>query len=244
MFGDSWPAGEWAAGSEDIQHKGIQHYFIEHGFDCLNLCYPGGSNLQSVKRVDNFFLTGNCKDSDILIFWMTEFFREIWYHNDLEPQNQLKEQLKLNYTKLRDAWIHRPYYRLQDLCEKYNKTIYLLGGASDTVNYPDFNQDYPNLKILCQSITNLILNDQHTIEDPVYCEYLNGWVDPFLSLIKKSNMTNKDLSEFLNDIQKGNDRVKLFSKNKNWFYPDGIHPNRHAHKKLFDFLIKNFDVFG
>lgn len=249
MFGDSWPAGEYKKTDKHddpdfITHRGIQEYFISNNnVSVLNLCMPGGSNLQSTKRVSDFLLTNQLNDNDIIFFWMTEFFREIWYYSNFENnQITLASQLKKSYTELRDQWVYRPYYNLQTLASRHNTTIYILGGCSDTIDYDSFNEDFPNLQILCQSLTNLIITDNPKIADPVFCQFMNGWVDPFLHLAKEKISNNDQLHELIVDMEKGHQRLDLFKQHKEWFYPDGIHPNRHAHKKIYKYILSQIDI--
>jgi hypothetical protein len=241
LVGDSWPAGELAECLDPVVlHRGVQQYFVNDGVSVLNLCSPGGSNLLSINKLDEYLLTNNTNDICI-IFWVTEFFRNIWWytdHNNASYDRPLQQELNLGYEKLKEHWIYRPYYKLQELAQKYNVTINLLGGCSDTILYDDFNQDFPNLNILCQSLANYIVNDDPCPTDPVFCLFLNNWVDPFLRAIKKTSNT-KDLELLVTDIDKGRQRLNLLKENPQWFYPDGIHPNRFAHEKIYKLILDN-----
>jgi len=242
LVGDSWLAGElkdWS-GDDDVLHRGVGQYFTDNNYNVINLCNPGGSNLQSVKRLSDFLLSNNVDKDTCILFWTTEFFREIWHytnHNNKSFDVSLKDEFAMGYIELKNQWVYRPYYRLQELAAKYSINIGIIGGCSDAVMYDDFNLDFPNLNVLCQSVTNLIINNSHQIQDPVFCEYIADWVDPFLNEIK-ANSSDLDLSELLTDIKKGQHRLLQFKENKKWFYPDGHHPNRTAHKKLFDFIFE------
>ena len=126
----------------------------------------------------------------------------------------------------------------QELAEKYNTKLYLVGGASDTIfEYDDFSIDFPNLKIACQSITNLLVNDNPNVDEPVMCEFLNDWTNPFLKSIKPDEA-------LLTDMDLGKARTKTMSQNPQWFWPDGIHPNRQGHLKLYQYLKKIFPQKG
>jgi hypothetical protein len=91
---------------------------------------------------------------------------------------------------------------------------------------------HANLYTACQSFVNLCLNDTDTIDDPVY------------SIFTKPEFGAKEFSTsecYLEDMDKANDRRLRWEQNHQWFWPDGVHANRHAHRKLYDFLkSKNY----
>ena len=236
ICGDSWTAGEWNECGDRILHGGISQYFKEDNFDVVNIGYPGGTNLTSVIRLDNWLNLNTHNNDTIILFFLTEFFREIWHYTNLNNSSQpvnLDNELNRSYTEIKDSWVYRPYYRLQELAEKYNTKLYLVGGASDTIfEYDDFSIDFPNLKIACQSTTNLLVNDNPNVEEPVMCEFLNDWTSPFLKSIKPDDA-------LLTDMDLGKARIKTMKQNPQWFWPDGIHPNRQGHLKLYKYL-KNF----
>lgn len=238
IAGDSWGAGIPLVNldsSLDLIYGGITDFISKENFRVINLSKPGGSNLQACDNIENFLKYNPPKEVaqiKTIIFWKTEFFREIWYY---KPKD-LEKELTHSYSTLRDHWIYRPYYRLAEISKKYNKPIYIIGGCSDTVWYDDFEQDFPGVKIACQSATNYILNGNHRIDQPVFCEYLNGWVDPFLELVKPKTF-GKELEIMLDDMELGFNRIQLFNEYKDVFFPDKTHPNIEGQKILFDLLL-------
>lgn len=233
ICGDSWTAGEWNNEGNCILHGGIAQYFKEDNCDVINIGYPGGTNLASIIRLDNWLNLNTHNDDTRILFFFTEFFREIWHytnHNNYSQHVNLDNELNRSYTEIKDSWVYRPYYRLQELAEKYNTKFYLVGGASDTIfEYDDFSIDFPNLKIACQSITNLLVYDNPHIDEPVMCKFLNDWTDPFLKSIKHDNA-------LLTDMDLGKARSDIMKQNPQWFWPDGCHPNREGHLKLYKYL--------
>jgi len=232
IAGDSWAAGEWNTDAT-VAHRGLQKFLTDDGHNVVNISYPGGSNLQAVERLNNYIQLNDSLLETIVFFFITEFFREIFYYpektSNVCNRVTVLEEIKKGYTKLRDQWVIRPYYRLQKLAQEANIQVYILGGCSDTVRYEDFTEDFPNLTIACQSVTNLIVNDDPMIHTPVFCEYINGHIDPFLKLIIPDE-------QLLQDMDLGHQRLNVFKNNKKWFWPDGIHPNRLGCIKLYDFL--------
>lgn len=236
VSGDSWGAGEMNK-DQSIGHGGLNQYLTEHGYDVRNLSYPGGSNLEACKRLEHYLHLNKHIHNEIkfIIFWYTEFFREIWHY---QRKNELQEELSFGYAQLRDRWVCRPCYVLTEIMQRWNIPIYIIGGASDAYLYEKFEEDFTGLKVVCQSTVNLLLNNNSNIDNPVYNTYMPGWVDEFLNLIKPGIAT-KDLEELTQDIDLGIQRLKALHSNPQYFYPDGIHPNRHAQKILFEFLLKN-----
>jgi hypothetical protein len=81
-------------------------------------------------------------------------------------------------------------------------------------------------------MTNLCINDRHRIQDPVYGIYYKPLVQNF-----RGCATDTQSIEFLLDASdRGQQRLLDWEQNSQWFYPDGLHANRHGHKKLYDFL--------
>jgi hypothetical protein len=242
IAGDSWGAGEWPKSGNIPLHAGVSQYFVEQGYQITNLSKPGGSNLESIDRLKDYLRCNQHQIPDIkfILFWQTEFFREIWYYRKRSIFGDIESELGHGYAKLKDHWIYRPYRRLAELYQQWNIPIRIIGGCSDTVWYDDFENDFSGVKIVCQSATNLLSNSDHRIDTPVFCQFLNRWIDEgdFLNTIKK-NISNQDLEILLQDMSLGQQRTQLYLQRSDLFYPDGCHPNRHAHKIIFDFLCKN-----
>ena len=240
--GDSWAAGTWGKDSDTPRaNEGICQNFIDIGYSIRNLAKPGGSNLESIDRLKDYLRSNQHEINDIkfILFWKTEFFREIWYYHP-DDTNVPIEELSYRYGSLKDRWIYRPYHRLLEIRTQWNIPIYILGGCSDCVWYDEFEKDFPGVKIICQSVTNLLLNGDHRIQEPVFCEFLSGWIDrcKFLEKIKQDT-TKQDLELLLHDMNLGTKRLKSFQENPQFFGSDGIHPNTLAQKLIFEYLMKH-----
>jgi hypothetical protein len=243
IVGDSWAAGTWDKDIWQATTPGVCGHLSNLGFQIINLAKPGGSNLESVDRLRDYL---SCNTSQIthikfILFWQTEFFREVWYYKRKTNiwESNLAHELSRGYSRLKDRWIHQPYHKLAKISQQWQVPIYVVGGCSDTVWYDDFEKDFPGVKIICQSITQMLIHGCHRIDQPVFCEFFPGWIDEgeFLTQIKK-DISVDDLKLLLADMELGAQRIKTFSNHKNLFYPDGIHPNEHAHRMIFDFLCQ------
>lgn len=223
IAGDSWPAGVWGEDSDIPIEPGISSHLINHGYQIRNLAKPGGSNLESVDRIKNYLACNPTEISDIkfILFWKTEFFREIWYYKKSSIWPTLEKELAHGYAQLKEHWVYRPYHRLTEVSQQWQVPIYVIGGASDTVWYDDFEKDFPGVKIVCQSATNMLINDCHRIDQPVFCEFISGWIEEgdFLNLIKKNITTNQDLKILLEDMDLAKQRLNEFSDRPDLFLP-------------------------
>lgn len=247
--GDSWAAGTWDKDSDYPRpNEGIAKLFADIGYEVRNLAKPGGSNLESVARLSDFLAcnASEVKDIKFILFWQTEFFREMWYYQYYDNiYTPLEKELEHGYAKLKEHWVYRPYYRLSEISQKWNVPIYVIGGCSDTVWYDDFNKDFPGVTIICQSVTNLLVTGNHRIDNPVFCQFVNGWIDrcDFLETIK-DNASSFDLETLLDDMELGQHRLQTFSKHPNWFGDDCLHPNQSAHLEVFKFLVSYIPELG
>jgi hypothetical protein len=230
IAGDSWGCGEWQWNdtSYDIVHPGITKYLLESGQNVINLSRPGGSNTQSADRVANFLKVNTHYQISKIIVFQTEWTRDIF----AEDAIMVSEDLKHGYHGLKNRMISRFYNRLSTASVKNNVPIYIIGGCSDTIMWFDnFAIEYPGVEIICQSLTNLLIHNDHRSTDPVYSTFTNEKEIPY---IKKH--TNVDLELLLQEMDKGQQRLKQWKTNEKYFWPDGIHPNQFAHAKLFEFL--------
>lgn len=230
VSGDSWSLGEWSEGSLTLQHGGLAQYLSDDGHNVVNLGLSASSNRESLLRVTNF-LSSNphlsaCKKQ--LVIFQTEWTRDFPYM-DKEDQDYYDQPLTLMHRV-----ISRFYYDLSALAQRFDLDIKVIGGASDTLMLDDFTTIYPRVEIVCQSLVNLLINKSHVISNPVFSLFsYSNRADEFLKLFKYHA---RDLEELMNEIDRGQQRVTDLKEHPEHFYPDGVHPNRSAHKILYDYL--------
>lgn len=243
VVGDSWGCGEWIDGK--ITHGGIAEYLENAGCDVINRSSPGGSNLDSLYALKNI-LTCECSAKNlsnldaIFLFW-TEWYRDF----KIKPHgifHLAKEALDNNYAeyftpnKLDEnfygVYQERILLEFAKIAKNLKTKIFVIGGASD-LDYFD-NNCYKDVICACQSFTNLIINNIDTVSDPVY--YVDIWPEKFIKNVKKDK--NISLEFLLNQLQIQEDRKNLLKCYQTEFFLDKQHPNRQAHLKLLDLLIK------
>jgi lysophospholipase L1-like esterase len=234
IAGDSWACGEWEKASMTYTHGGLTNsllihggltdYLIDQGHRVINLGYPGGSNHDSTNRLSNFLIQNKKIIIKNIIVFQTEWLRS----------NSVPLDIKEGYFKLQNTLISRFYCELSELSTKFNIPIYIIGGTSDTVWIDQFEKEYPGVKVVCQSFSNLLLTNNHKISNPVYSLMTadqSKQIEYF-----KNNSNQADLQLMLDDMDRGQVRFILWKNHKEFFWPDGTHPNRYAHKILFEFL--------
>lgn len=227
IIGDSWGCGEWNGGY--VVHQGLAQYLSDSGHAVINLSQGGGDNLGSITKL-RLWLTTMVDPSaiDMVISFQTSWTR------DLELN-----QIDVGYDRLKEKYISKFYYELSDLASKNRFPVYIIGGLSDTLFLDNWKQEYPGTKILCQSCCNFLLENKTNADLPNYfCEVVDK--QEILTAIK-SKSNNLELQHMLDDIDSAWARVSAMQNSPLLFWPDGVHPNRHGHKKLFDLVVNQIE---
>lgn len=240
IAGDSWSVGEWSHSSNI--HNGFGQYLHDNGHFVCNLGVGGGWNGLSVSRLDSFLNsnTYNIDQISHIFVFQTEWIRDVLSSQYPYSNLFVEQDFDYDYQTLKNRVLSRFYHSLSNIATQVNKTIFIIGGASDTSWLDKFSTEYPNLEIVCQSFTNLLVNNNHRINDPVYSLYSRDH-DRFVNKLKELYI-DKDFRFVLDDMDLASKRIKIFNSNKEFFWPDFRHPNRKAHKILFDFINKNYIV--
>ena len=233
ITGDSWACGEWTDG--EISHGGIAHYLREHGHQVVNLGSGGGSNFESADRIKDFLANDNgFKDSvDCVIVFQTEWLRDVlslWNLNDFHKFNY-------SYIELGGRTVARFYYNLSEVAMRTSIPIYIVGGCSDTIWLDAFQKEYPGVQIVCQSWMNLMHSGNHRIDQPVFNRF--GSNTELLVNYAKSKLDSQNLKALLADMDALAQRDQQLSSliEQNLFCDDHTHPNRYAHRQLFEYLL-------
>lgn len=234
--GCSWGCGEWDGSTERglILHGGLAQYLYEDGHNVVNLSQAASSNRESVLRLNNFLFNNHHlksrQDITVVIF-QTEWTRDFPYQ-DPDDENYWDQP-----EVVADRIVSRFYYDLSDLAQRYNIKIKVVGGAGDTIMLDDFSKIYTGVEIICQSMTNLLINDIDIVSTPVLSEWsYERYGQKFLELFKKHCTDIEQMNTLLDTVSRGEQRYALWQEHKTWFWPDGRHPNRVGHEKLYRFL--------
>ena len=246
IAGDSWGTGEipYPNNLENIKKIGLHHYLSLNGHEVLNVSVLGNSLFNTINDiisvVNQLLMQQRLSElTDVFIF-QTEWHRDFKINNqslgDLAKiDNRYLTPVECNLNFIRTV-ISRWQYRLSEIAQKYNFRVGLIGGCSDTMWLDNFEEEYPNVYVACQSVTNLCLNNNHRIDKPVFAarippELLNAYKND-------SAFNDADLEFILDHSDQGNQRMQLWKDNKEWFWPDGVHLNKVGHQKLYNFLLE------
>jgi hypothetical protein len=221
IAGDSWGCGEWGWGAgeqkwEDgdeldesyiITHRGLEYYLIEVGHDVTNISCGGASNKEILVKLQQLDL----QRYDHIIWFQTDPIR------DLRPYGDKLVDTFDNLLTKQNSLLDSTYQTLNS----FDKKIICLGGCSK-LNLDLINK-YTNLLPVIPSIPELLMP---TFIHPKI--WFSDWIDQSWRHFDVDSLDNLVYNKTLQD--------SIFN-NKELFWPDGRHPNRHAHRKLFEYLI-------
>lgn len=237
LAGDSWGCGEWPRQDlrkpsiNDVKHGGLGQYLAENGHTVQNLSQGGASNTFIQLALTNYLEIAtlrNTKIPDKIIVFQTSYTRDYRFRFE-EDWGNITEA-----NTLAHIWISRFYSRLSDISKLYKIPIYIVGGVSDTVWIDNMEQYYPGVSVVCQSMVNLIVDNNHRVDQPVFSWYSK---EDFAFLTElKSKLPSDKLNDFLDCLDQGTQRQNLVNLHPEYFFPDGVHPNRLGHEILYNFL--------
>ena len=232
--GDSWGCGEWNRYVEHHRyhhsvHGGVAEYFRNTNHEVINLSV-GGQSTVGVSDILHHFLVNNAfliNDIDKIFVFQTDWARSIGQI----PIEEFSQPKFDHYVNLKNYSLSKFYYNLSGTAQKFNKKIGIIGGLSDTIYIDQFESEYPGLFIACQSFVNLLISDDQRIINPVHGPFDIKHSDKIFNC---NNINDKEA--FIDDQNLVTQRVEIFKNYSEWFQPDGVHPNRTGHFKLFEYL--------
>ena len=216
ISGDSWGVGEWGMTVDkkySVLHGGLGFYLDKLGYDIKIVAKGGCSNQTAINNIRN-----NLSDKVKKIIWFqTDPIR------DLHPYKTVHfKKIIQNYDSAmaeQKNLLNTTYKQLNDL----NIKICCLGGCSKLDI--DLIKQYENLIPLIPCITEFFYPDY--VHPDIW---MSGW---------HFNITTNETLDFIEPEKKKQDNLS----NKEYsdlFFPDGLHPNRKAHKILSEYIISNF----
>ena len=244
IFGDSFANGE-TDNSRNLVHFGLTQYLMDDGHFVINFSRQGNANNQTAEDLYFSMRQNEYRKWDMAIVFQTEPCRETGPWIDHLHDVGIRE--------VERAMASRFYSQLREAGKPFSIPIYVVGGTVDTSTPKEIEKF--GLKCACQSVTNLCVNGEHTIEEPVtnfVFPFGTGWkpgptANEFLNkankVVRAQGMDSK--RHFIELLVKGEYRYKLMGDNPEYFAPEenlvggkhaSAHPNRHAYKKLFNHL--------
>jgi hypothetical protein len=223
IIGDSWGCGEWGLDQNNnycVLHTGTEHFLSEE-FEVTNYSIPGGSNIQSINR----FVDSNNR-ADVLVWFYTNESREIWYNTVVGRNFKNIKILSFDDVELVTLAIAREIYKIAN---QLSIPVLMLGGCAKLKM--SIIDQYQNLKPIVPSII----------------EYLTKYKQPIIwyeEIVKKPYEFSKNFVVNYDLLFKEKYHCGKFFKRTvilgkmypRYFYPDGVHPNREAHKIIADII--------
>lgn len=206
IIGDSWGCGEWnfvpnVIGAT-ITHAGLEQFLIEHDHKVINLSRGGNQNFESIDSLENY-LQSTAVNFNTVFWFVTCPLR--WPGGTIynSPDEFGIQQLKIVFD-------YAEY-----LAEKYNLTIYALGGLCD-IPSEIIQLQFSKIKIPIPSISSLVIAD--------FPKSMFGEIKEI------HHIKIKELAlDVMNKIEQ---KINAFQAAKNWF-PDFGHPSKEVHYEIF-----------
>ncbi len=213
IMGDSWACGEWGGehtpGGYRVLHPGTTQYLREAGHRVSSVAQGRSGNQAQVDRVRPYRVRG----IDRIIWFLTDPCRDI-------PETDIADTLP-GYQAQRDLLLRTQFDRVRHL------PVTLIGGVAAVPEWVD--QEYPGFTTLVPDLRCWLLPNA----DP--CENLcRTWryQDPDPALLAHWEQDEHTLTLHLRRAQH-----EHTTEEHQWFWPDGEHPNRSAHRRLTDHVI-------
>lgn len=215
---DSWGCGEWKVFGREIAHLGLELYLTEYGCTVTNISVPACSNIDSINNIKNKLVDNTY---DIIIWFQTDPIRDLRPYEDHQAEFALHID---DFLKLQKTLLDRNYNNLNNLGPK----IICMGGCSD-IDMSVISK-YSNLNPVIPSIVEFFDCKSHPL-----------WVPGSRWLHDRGITISESIVDFMMQHDKRWFQGIRFGTDDNldkkWFFPDGHHPNRHALKKIFEYLI-------
>jgi hypothetical protein len=255
IAGDSWGCGDWDQNGVLSRPGSIEHFLIQDGYNVCNLSLGGGSNAQTLERLElglDLVKRNNQQVSKVFV-WQTDWLRNLQrgpvnvlqLTQDLNIvikclagdhifEKEFKDNFPKNVRAFVEQSIHYFYCSLSDIGLRYDVDIGIIGGCSDTL-IPDesFSIKYPRLSIACHSSTNIILDIDST--DSTYgiynLPYYNNFIHRWLKIAFKN-----DLKNVIEEMDRSTKRLGLFDTHQSTYFLDKCHPSRAGYQKIYTYL--------
>jgi hypothetical protein len=226
--GDSWGCGEW--GDNRLNHRGLEQYFIDAGYVVANTSCGASSNKDAVIRL-SYALENRFSNEDVVLYIQTDPLR------DLRPYTTLTQEI-INHNgvnSLRSSLLQATYEQLQTIAIKVNCKILVIGGIAD-LYLPGFKK-LKNVVPLVESWVYLLVG--HITE---YQNAFPHWrtSDYSIKNIDLHTLSSDLSSKVIDEMYHTEVCVKMYREEI--FHPDGVHPNRHGHRALFDHIVKKLNI--
>jgi hypothetical protein len=237
ITGDSWGAGEWGIKTDPpLIHGGLSDYFAQDGYCVINLSHPGKGPLTYLVELHKFLMVNRNKIEHIFFIqscigrdFTTRFDEHLAFLKRLPGHHHLVWNDNLNLESNIVGCYKQIYDKLNFMATYHRTVINVIGGLTDLLPpFPEFS----NLNFLIPSWVSLIDSSMSK------CILIDKLTFGYLDVVWK----NKNKQEILSYIDSATERRSYMFNNKEFFWPDGMHPNRKGHKVLYDAIKSKLNL--
>jgi hypothetical protein len=218
MMGDSWACGEW--GDDPTYrntHPGTAKYLEQAGHEVINMAEGGASNWSQIDRISpHHALSHNLRDADVVLWFMTDPLRD----SDLQPSTM--RDLHITQTRLLTDSMKTLATIVGD------REVWLVGGAGSVPNW--VKTRHPGWRVIVPDLLRWLVPDSGVSAMHLNRTWRYGECDP--AMLDHFEMEEQRVASF-----RWRAEHRTASDEHRWFWPDGSHPNREAHRRLTEELI-------
>jgi hypothetical protein len=237
IIGDSWSQGELMDNKDDtgsiVVHAGTEQYLLDSGHTVINLGILGGSNTQAMQNYQKF-----TDHADYIFWFQTDPLRDV---NGKNNDGELFIELLQRFNSIKavfDYLIADVQNKINNIAINKNQIVHVIGGFS--VLTPNINK-FSNLRNFITNVSALI-DPQTNFEVYGYFPEFD-WFINIVEYYKKHNLVSDSVLSYITqeyiDIMSEHQHIfEYMSNNKQYYWPDNRHPNRHGHKIIFNQIEK------
>jgi hypothetical protein len=210
ITGDSWSQGEWdKLPYYHVAHKGVEQYLIDDGNTVTNVGRGGYNNNESLAAIPLI-------DFDHLVYFYTDPLRQA-------TEDEIRHKLPFDIINSHKFEISNKFFQIK---HKTNCQITVIGGCAK------YQGDIKNIDYVVPSLSELLVSKFHD------SEYMTSreWEEHFFKHEKQFSTEQK--SQWLTVMTRAGEKYTVWNKNKDLFWPDGLHSNRKGHLILYQHLKK------
>jgi hypothetical protein len=209
ITGDSWSQGEWDGYPYDykITHQGIHQYLLNDQHQVTNVGQGGYNNIESFHAIPNIAF-------DHLIFFYTDPLRQAL-------ESEIKNHLPFDIISKHNNHLHQLLLelKLQKQCK-----ITLIGGCAKYLG------NKHNIDYVISSVSELLTPNF------VDSEFMTSQEWEHYFHIHEKNYTSEQKKQWLIVMTEAGKKYSMWKKNKDMFWPDGLHANRYGTFAVYQVL--------
>lgn len=222
IMGDSWACGEWGGrgtpGGYRLLHPGTELYLREAGHSVRSVAAGGSSNWAQVDRMSPHHPyqrdragPHSARDTEVIIWFLTDPIRDTRSPTPGDSEGYFALMDRLMRTSLTD--LMRLYPRCRTL---------LIGGAAPVP--PWVAREFPQFEVVVESLVHWLIP---TAPRDLLLGRTWRYPDCGPDLLDHWESCEMNRTQFTWRAEHRRDTPE-----HQWFWPDGAHPNRLAHRRL------------